>query len=170
LGKEFHAAAFPARLYYEPWTAADRTLPARIFGGTDKYGNITYNPNQSAEQLKLTLFHEGVHRILSPKLRMFQETRATYAENMYWNHALLRYIEEALAETYAQVRGYGLSSKAVYDGMRFPLESKYGGEGYVYLHVVKKQALQAAGVVATTVIVIGGVSYHLSIIRPRRRR
>ncbi len=52
-----------------------------------------------------------------------RQLRAQLAASSYWRSALLRYIEEAMAESYAQLRVRGLQHILV--GIRFPIHGGY---------------------------------------------
>lgn len=96
-------------------------------GGTDAWGNITYSLRGSARDQALVIAHERIHQILTPKLYPLRRFRVQNRFNSYFHSSLVRYLEEALAETTAQVRvGGGLG--AILEGIRFPVEN-----GYVFL-------------------------------------
>ena len=99
---------------YRPAITDDSKLPAGQ-GYTDKYGNITVSPNGTKDEQLLVLYHEQIHSMLSPKLEFLREFRADLRLSGYQNSALLRYLEEALAETYAQLRVHGI--KNVFEGI-----------------------------------------------------
>jgi hypothetical protein len=128
--------------------------PAQIVGGdlgtTNAYGVITIARNQSLSEQRLTLFHELVHRFLSPRTGPFRQFRAELNMSAYSRSALLRYIEEGLAEGYGQLRVHGLI-KAM-GAFRFPVQ-----EGYVTI-----SQLRAEGTAIGT-IVLGGTLFHVSI-------
>jgi hypothetical protein len=63
---------------------------------------------------------------------------------------LLRYLEEALAETYALVRTEGMGS--VVEGLKFPVQN-----GYV---TVVSMTREATGILIGT-IVVGGTTYRV---------
>ena len=65
--------------------------------------------------------------------------------DLYQRSSLMRYLEEALAETYAQVRVNGAS--AAFDGVRFPVTN-----GYVELRDVLTEA-------AIGTVLVGGATY-----------
>jgi hypothetical protein len=67
------------------------------------------------------LTHEGVHRFLSPRGGFLAGFRAGAKEWFYENSHLLRYMEEAWAETAAS----GLRA-----GLRYPFQHPYGLKGY----------------------------------------
>ncbi|PWT82227.1 MAG: hypothetical protein C5B58_08570 [Acidobacteria bacterium] len=99
---------------------------------------------------KLALFHEKVHAFLSPKLQFLRDIRVTVAMNGYEKSYLLRYMEEAIAETVAQFRVNG--AKGILSGIRFPVDG-----GYV---TVAKMASEARGVLFGP-INVGGMIYQV---------
>ena len=104
---------------HKPNIVQDPTRPAG-HGSTDKYGNITVSPHGTAQDRALVLAHEKVHSALSPKwINQFREFRADVRMLAYQKSALLKYTEEALAETIAQVQVKGLGIDALVEGIRF---------------------------------------------------
>jgi hypothetical protein len=130
--------------------------PVQIVGGalgkTSTYGVITIARNQSLTEQRLTLFHELVHRFLSPRTGPFRQIRAEIGISGYARSALLRYLEEALAEGFAQLRVNGLVQ--VLAAFRFPVRG-----GYVTV------AQLAAEGHAVGTIVLGGLLLNVSISR-----
>lgn len=98
------------------------TLPSGAAGQTDWWGNIQIIRNQPIIEQRLTLYHEWIHSVLCPRIGPLRTLRAQVHAFTYVRTALLRYLEEAVAESYAQLRVHGLSQVIV--GIRFPL--KYG--------------------------------------------
>ena len=78
-----------------------------------------------------------------------RELRADLRLTGYQKSSFLRYLEEALAEGYAQVRVNGI--KGLPEAIRFPVAN-----GYVTVRAVVKEAAIGAGVVTVT---IGGIVY-----------
>ena len=130
------------------------TRPSRIAGGgsgsTDAYGAIQVARNQSMTEQRLALFHELVHRYFSPRLGPLRQLRAELNMSAYARSALLRYLEEALAEGYAQLRVVGLEQAIA--ALRFPLEF-----GYVTVSQLVAEG-QAIGT-----IVLGGTLFRVSL-------
>lgn len=130
--------------------------PNQISGGslgtTDAYGVISIARNQSLSEQRVTLFHELVHRYLSPRVGPFRRFRAELRMSGYVRSALLRHLEEALAEGYGQLRVHGLV-KAI-GAFRFPIT-----EGYVTISQLTAEG-QAIGT-----IVLGGTLFYVSISR-----
>jgi hypothetical protein len=110
---------------YKPTITADPNLPPGQ-GSTSFWGNIKFSTRGSATDQALVLVHEKVHQFLAPKLYVLRNYRVQSRGNSYVRSSLYRYIEEALAETVAQV---GVNSfRQFFVGARFPVEN-----GYVYL-------------------------------------
>lgn len=137
--------------------------PDNIRGGslgtTDAYGTIEIARNQSLSEQRITLFHELVHRYFSPRVGPLRQLRAELKISSYSRSALLRYLEEALAEGYGLLRVNGLAQAL--GAYRFPLT---GGYMTVSELAVEGKALGA--------IVLGGVMFHVSIspaFPPRRQ-
>jgi hypothetical protein len=133
-----------ARLFAKTSETGTKSLPAG-WGRTDKFGNVVYSTLGSAEDVALARYHESVHSFLSPKLNLLREVRADFRMAAYKHSSLLQYLEEALAETYAQLRVHGI--KGLPTGIAFPVK-----EGYVTL-----KATVTEGAVAT--IAVGGTTY-----------
>jgi hypothetical protein len=89
--------------------------------GRDHYGAAA----RAAEQVRVTTYHEKVHQFLTPKLQIFRDIRVYLKQSAYQKSYILRYLEEALAETYAQCRMYGLGKEYILKGLKFPLGSHY---------------------------------------------
>jgi hypothetical protein len=132
------------RLFYKPTETGSSLLPPGE-GVTTKFGDITYSTLGSPQDRALALFHERVHSFLSPKLLVGRTLRADIMEAGYKHSALLKYLEEALAETYAQLHVRGM--KGLVTGLRVPVQN-----GYVTL-----SRLAVEGAAAT--ITAGGATY-----------
>lgn len=148
---------YPRLQMGEPPAAGNRlrvSRPAQLAqntaGVTDEYGTIAVARDQSLTEQRLTLLHELVHRYFSPRTGPLRKLRAEVRMSMYSRSALLRYLEEALAEGYAQLRIHGLQ-KAL-GAYRFPLDFGY----------VTVAQMQAEGAAIGT-ITLGGILYYVSI-------
>lgn len=124
--------------------------PGGPLGTTDAYGTITIARNQSLSEQRITLFHELVHRYFSPRTGPLRQIRAELRMSGYSRSALLRYLEEALAEGYGQLRVHGLARAL--GAYRFPLE-----RGYV---TVSQLAIEGQ---AIGTIFLGGILFRVSI-------
>lgn len=129
-------------------TIADPSLPPGS-GSTDRFGNMTISSAGSATDQALARYHEQVHSFLSPRLNFLRNFRANVGMAAYQRSALLQYIEEALAETYAQLRVHGIRNLP--NGIRFPIR-----EGYVTLRAVVTEA-------AIGTVLFGGLTYGVYI-------
>ena len=80
----------------------------------------------------------------------FRQIRAELRMSAYKNSSLLRYLEEALAEGYAQLRIHGLAQAA--QALRFPLQG-----GYVTISQLADEGM------AIGTITLGGSRLYVSI-------
>jgi hypothetical protein len=139
---------------YTPTVTNDASLPAGQ-GWTDKYGNIGVSPHGTAKDVALAVAHESVHSFLSPKaLNGLRDIRADVGMSAYAKSGLCRYLEEALAESYAQVKVNGL--RGLPEGLAFPIRN-----GYVSLGRVATE-----GAIGT--VIYGGALYavHVKVNQP----
>jgi hypothetical protein len=120
--RQASASAGLERRLYRPTVRGSPSLPAG-HGRTDKFGDVVYSTSGSATDVELVKYHELVHSFLSPRLDVLRTFRANLRMSAYQNSHLLRYIEEALAETYAQLRVNGL--RGLPDGLIFPVANGY---------------------------------------------
>jgi hypothetical protein len=137
------------KLFNRPTVTGDPTLPAGE-GMTNKYGDVTYSTKGSAADQALVRNHEMVHSWLSPKLKFLRDFRADLGMSAYQKSQFLRYLEEALAETYAQVKARGLAGLP--DGIKFPMNGGYG----LTLRGIATEA-------AIGTIVVGGAMYAVYV-------
>ena len=87
-------------------------------GTTDKFGNITIQSGLRGQILRETVRHEAVHRLFSPRPTSFLgELRADIGMAGYRNSSLLRFTEEAIAESYA--------TRSLAQGLKFPFAAGY---------------------------------------------
>ena len=125
------------------------SLASGALGETSAYGVIRVARNQSLTEQRLTLLHELVHRYLSPRVGPLRQLRAEVRMAGYERSALLRYLEEALAEGYAQLRVNGLAQAV--EALRFPMR---GGYVVVSQLVAEGQAIGA--------VVLGGATFQIA--------
>lgn len=102
--------------------------PGAILDGvTDPYGNITINlkhlNDPDPTRFLLTLYHEQVHQFLTPKFFLFRDIRIRINQGGYHRSYVLRYLEEALAEGYAQFRVHGFQQAI--QAISFPTKNDY---------------------------------------------
>ena len=128
--------------------------PSAIRGGslgaTDAYGVIQISRAQTLTEQRITLLHELVHRYFSPRTGPLRRLRAQLSMSAYARSALLRHLEEMIAEGYAQLRANGLTSAL--GAYRFPLDG-----GYVTISQLAVEGL-AIGTIA-----VGGIGLRVSI-------
>jgi hypothetical protein len=105
----------PRNLPNVPWSYGP--LPSNYLGATDRFGNITIRPGLSGQALIDTVRHESVHRFFSPRYGPLRELRADIGMLGYERSHFLRYLEEALAQTYA--------TRSLLQGLRHPLNGAY---------------------------------------------
>ena len=125
-------------------------LRSGALGETDWFGDIAVTRSQTLTEQRLTLYHEWVHSVLSPRFGPLRQLRAQLRVSGYFRSALLQYIEEAMAESYAQLRMYGLSK--IFVGLRFPIHPDY----------VTVSQLASEGI-AIGNIVVGGAQFTVTI-------
>ncbi len=134
---------------YKPSVTGNPRLAAGV-GGTDVVtGDIEYSLAGTLQDQQLALVHETVHQILTPKLNLLRGLRGFLRAQGYNRSYILRYLEEALAETVAQMRVKGIIRANVIEGLRFPVAN-----GYV---TVAKIGEEARGLLLGPVIVGGQV-------------
>jgi hypothetical protein len=107
---------------YKPTVEENPKLPVGE-GRTSLWGDISISTHSSADDRAVILLHERVHQFLAPKLYVLREYRVSNRASSYLRSSLYRYIEEALAETIAQVGVYGI--RQFLTGIRFPVKSGY---------------------------------------------
>lgn len=137
------------------------------YGETDKYGNIHYSSLGTKTDQALALQHEKVHSFLAPKtLNGLRELRCNVGMLGYEKSSVLRYVEEAAAEGYANIKVKGLNPQSILKGATFPLK-----EGYVRLvpgmvEVGDKTVfnLGLAAEVTLGTIVVGGTVYTVQYV------
>ena len=110
---------------YRPTITQNPAAPAG-HGSTSFWGNIKVSTQGSATDRALVLLHERVHQSLAPRLYVLRNFRVNNRARSYFGSSLWRYIEEALAETVAQVGVIGM--RRFFVGIRFPVSN-----GYVFL-------------------------------------
>lgn len=145
---------------YKPTVRQDPNLAAGQ-GSTSFWGNITVSAQGSANDRAVVLLHERVHQFLTPKLYVLREYRASNRASSYMRSSLWRYIEEALAETVAQVGVNGI--REFFTGIRFPVQNGYmfltKGGGYSPHFGGSGAVIEAAGLLYNGTIL--GIVFEL---------
>ncbi len=111
-----------------------RVLRPATLGGasarTDAWGDvIEIARDQPLSEQRIALLHELVHRYLTPRTGVLRQLRNEARFNQYRRSAFLRYLEEALAEGYGQLKRNGFWSAV--KAISYPLRSKSGKRPYV---------------------------------------
>jgi hypothetical protein len=96
------------------------SLPNGNAGFTSPYGAVSVARSQSISEQRVTLYHELVHRYFFPRTGPLRRIRAEVRMSGYARSALLRYLEEALAEGYGQLRSTELKKPSVRTDFRSP--------------------------------------------------
>jgi hypothetical protein len=102
-------------------------------GTTDAYGRMKVASGQPIAKQREVLYHELVHRFFAPKVGPLRRLRAELRIGAYQRVALMRYLEETLAQGISQFRINGLLEG--FRAYRFPIDngyvtvSKMAGEG-----------------------------------------
>lgn len=110
------------RIWRKPTTTRDPSMPP-AHGETDWLGDMRISTAGSAADQQIARVHELVHSFLRPRFSVLRTFRARLAGSAYWKSAFLMYLEEALAETIAQLRVNGLSG--LFTGIKFPIANGY---------------------------------------------
>jgi hypothetical protein len=134
-------------------------------GVTDPWGDIVISRLGTATDRRLAALHENVHRVLTPKVYFLREFRVQNRTSSYTRSVLSKYLEEALAETVAQVGVNGF--REVFKGISFPIREKYvtilrrdrifTAQG---VEIILPIAPEAAGLLAGSILV-GGIRCDL---------
>jgi hypothetical protein len=94
-------------------------------GWTDWYGNIRISSFGTDDIKWATYLHEKMHAFLRPKLAPLRELRAGFASSAYNRSAIMKYLEEALAESYSICEREGYSWSSIKQGLDFPVANRY---------------------------------------------
>jgi hypothetical protein len=122
----------------------DPTTGQRLAAGegfTTSWGEILISRFGSATDRRLAALHEAVHRALTPKLNILRQFRVQNRDASYSRSNLSRYLEEALAESFALVNMNGI--RGLLTGIGFPVH-----QGYVTLVGIAGVLPEAAGLLA----------------------
>lgn len=111
------------RFIYQPRITRGVNLPPEKAGITTYWGDVLISWRVSGRETRLTELHERVHSILTPKLYPLRGLRVRMRANSYAKSALLQYLEEALAETFAQACVNG--PRGIIRGLTFPVRGNY---------------------------------------------
>ena len=84
---------------------------------------ITISRLGTSTDRRLAALHESVHRALTPKLDILRTVRVEGRTASYTRSSLITYLEEALAESFAQVSVNG--ARGLFTGIVFPVRNGY---------------------------------------------
>jgi hypothetical protein len=141
----------PGTLVYRPTIKRGPSQSGEM-GYTSEWGDIHITSTMSSSEKRATLYHELVHSVLTPKLYALRNLRVTISQNGYAKSHLLRYVEEALCETYALIRMNGFSLKSLVEGIRFPIRGQYT--------TIAAMGKEAVGILLGP-INVGGMTYNV---------
>ena len=125
-GGRFKLSAMPPRTRGVAFNPRQiRRLPHEPAGGgyTTEWGEIFISSRGTHADRRMVTLHEAIHRLLTPKLYFLREFRVQNRTASYVRSAFSKYLEEAFAETYAQIRMAGLGEAIV--GITFPVKQEY---------------------------------------------
>ncbi|PVB62236.1 hypothetical protein [Labrenzia sp. 011] len=149
----------PARtpgLRYKPTVRTSSRLAAGE-GSTTMWGNIVVSIRGSANDQRIVLLHEKVHQFLTPKLYLLRQFRVESRAGSYMRSSLSRYLEEALAETVAQIGVNGF--RQFFAGIKFPVQQGYvylvRGGGYNAAFTGSGLLTETAGLIASGILIEG---------------
>lgn len=108
--------------YFRPGLRSVRTLGAGT-GETSWFGEISISRFGTSTDRRLAALHESFHRALMPKLDILRQVRVEGRAASYHGSALITYLEETIAETYAQVSVHGI--RDLLTGIVFPVKNGY---------------------------------------------
>jgi len=111
-----------AKMWRTPTMSGDPSLPAGE-GETWWFGDGSYSTAGTAEEQELARIHEMVHSFLRPRFKYLRLFRARLNASAYSRSAILKYLEEGLAETIAQLSVRGIAGLVT--GIRFPIRNGY---------------------------------------------
>jgi hypothetical protein len=129
------------------WRRATTTQDPSMSPGTGRlenwFGDMRISTQGSATEQQLARIHELIHSLLTPRLNILRTFRVRLRASMYSRSALLLYLEEALAETGAQLYVNGVGG--LLTGLRFPVAN-----GYVTLQTMVCEGAQIGTIMVGT--------------------
>ncbi len=104
-----------------------RAVPSSQIGGmrgmATYFGEILYTVQATPELTAETISHEAVHQALTPRLGFLRTFRVQLRAAGYGRSVLLQYLEEALAQGYAEMLKNPLTG--IFKGVAFPITHGY---------------------------------------------
>jgi hypothetical protein len=140
---------------YKPKTEGVRSaeMGAGEGGTSVATGDIQYSLKGSDTDRKMVLAHEKIHQFLTPKLQVLRQLRTFMRAQGYNRSYVLRYLEEALAETTAQLRVKGITKANLIEGIKFPIGDDYD----ITIGAMKGELKQ----IFLGPITVGGMTYQV---------
>lgn len=124
---------------------------------TDEWGDvIEISRDQPLSEQRIALLDEIMHPYLAPRTGVFRKVRGEARYDGYERSALLRYLEEALAEGYGQLKRNGLLSAV--KAISYPRRRSKGGSNP---YVTISQAWREGKGLGT--IMLSGNRFYVSI-------
>ncbi len=118
-------------------------------GITNNFGDIVIEESLSQTERANVLLHEKIHTLLTPKFYFLRQVRIKIAMEGYNRSYLLRYLEEAIAESNMILRTKGIGG--MLEGISFPVKN-----GYV---MIAKMGTEVKGILLGP-INVGMVTYR----------
>jgi hypothetical protein len=135
---------YAGQIWSKPGILKDPLLKAGE-GETSWFGEVRYSPHGTVAEQVIARIHELGHRFLTPRFIALRTLRVQLRASGYLKSALLRYLEEAMTETVAQVWRLGLSKSTLFQGVTFPVR-----EGYVTINSVMGEGAVIGRITAGT--------------------
>ncbi len=130
------------RIWSKPGIKSDPSLPAGE-GSTSPFGEVRLSSAGSTTEQALARAHELVHRVLTPRFGVLRTFRVQLRMSGYLRSAFLQYLEEAIAETVAQLRVNGAGG--LLEGVKFPVAN-----GYVSINALMSEGAAIGTIAAGT--------------------
>lgn len=140
--EQVEADSQAGRFWRRSSVTGDASLPAGE-GITNDFGDVTYSTAGTATDVQQARVHELVHSFLSPRLRLFRTFRVRLAMSGYERSAILKFLEEALAESVARLAAHNVIG--LIKIIRFPI-----AEGYVTLQELVSEGAEIGTIVVGT--------------------
>lgn len=134
------------------WSRGRRKFGEGATIGRNYYPNVM-SKDEAYLKMLTTLYHERVHMAIAPKFYLLRELRVFMRQSAYSKSYILRYLEEALAETIGLLRARGMSREYIIQGFKFPLGNTYEITFSLLRH-------EAAGMLLGP-ITVGGIMYSV---------
>jgi hypothetical protein len=129
-------------IWSDTLTEFNAVLDDGELGITTPFGDIYLSAELLSDtEVKATLIHELVHRFFTPRFFFLRRFRVQLATTGYVKFFLLRYLEEAICESVAQLRMNGM--RGLLTGIKFPIAN-----GYMSINQLRKEGMAIGIIVA----------------------